>query len=485
VGRLACVNVIELPLQLLLRRNPGWLEFPTVVVDEDDPNGEVLWANKKARRHRILPGMRYAQALSLARTLQAGTVTDSEVADSVDMLAVRLKDYTPFVEASDDEPGLFWLNATGLDGLFGSFEEWAGRIGEELREQDAFYTTVVVGFGRFATWAIAQARRGGVMVLESREQEQQVLERVPIRQLHLDPDFRDTLAKLGMSTMGEFLELPPDGVHRRFGESALRLHQMARGDLSMPLTPYYEDIPPGEVISFDAPQTMSTRLIFALKRYLHPLLVQLDDHQEKLAGLELCMSYEDGSFDRVSVKLASPTVDEAQILDLVRLKFESMAFESGVEELDVTAHTTLADRRQMKLFVHQRARDLAAANKALARVRAEFGEDVVVQAKLEPGHLPEATFRWEPVHTVDDPEPADVPQRPLVRRFHRDAHPAPRDHDPDATRLARLAGPYVISGGWWVRDIHRNYHFAETEDGEIVWLYFDERRGRWMEVGSA
>jgi protein ImuB len=72
-----------------------------------------------------------------------------------------------------------------------------------------------------------------------------------------------------------------------------------------------------------------------------------------------------------------------------------------------------------------------------------------------------------------------------VRRFHRDAHPAPRNHDPDATMLERLEGPYTISGGWWVRDIHRNYHFAETEEGEIVWLYFDEKRGRWMEVGSA
>ena len=485
MGRLACVNVIELPLQLLLRRNPSWLDFPTVVIDKDEPNGEVLWANKKARNRRILPGMRYAQGLSLARNLQAGTVAESEVVQSVDTLAVRLKDYTPFVEASDDEPGLFWLNATGLDGLFGSFDAWARRIGRELREEDAFYTTVVVGFGRFATWAIAQARRGGAMILDSREQERDVLQRVPIRQLHIDPDFRDTLAKLGMSTLGEFLELPPGGVHRRFGASALRLHQMASGDLSMPLTPYYEDLPPGDLIRFEAPETVSTRLIFALKRYLHPLLTQLEEQQEKLAGLELCMSYEDGTFDRIEVKPASPTFDEAQILDLVRLKFESMSFESGVEELDVTAHTTLAGRKQMKLFVHKRARDLNAANQALARVRAEFGDDVVVQAKLEPGHLPEATFSWEPVQAVDDPSPADARAQPLVRRFHRDAHLAPREHDPDATALERLEGPFVISGGWWVREIHRDYHFAETEEGEIVWLYFDAERGRWMEVGSA
>ena len=36
-------------------------------------------------------------------------------------------------------------------------------------------------------------------------------------------------------------------------------------------------------------------------------------------------------------------------------------------------------------------------------MRAEFGDDAVVQAKLEDGHLPEARFAWEPLNRVKLP----------------------------------------------------------------------------------
>jgi len=67
---LACVDIPALPLQLLWKRQPAWREHPVVVVDEDRPQGKVLWADEKARRLRILPGQRYAHALSLARGLR-------------------------------------------------------------------------------------------------------------------------------------------------------------------------------------------------------------------------------------------------------------------------------------------------------------------------------------------------------------------------------------------------------------------------------
>ena len=72
MDRMACVNLPELPLQLLLRRHPDWADRPVAVVDADKPQGTLLWTNRCARNYRIFPGMRYAEGLSLTADLHAG-----------------------------------------------------------------------------------------------------------------------------------------------------------------------------------------------------------------------------------------------------------------------------------------------------------------------------------------------------------------------------------------------------------------------------
>jgi protein ImuB len=130
-----------------------------------------------------------------------------------------------------------------------------------------------------------------------------------------------------------------------------------------------------------------------------------------------------------------------------------------------------------------KSRDLDAANRALARLRAEFGDAAVVRAQLKDAHLPEASFGWEPIERVQVARPEEVDLRPLIRRIRRRPEPV------SLGRLemddgAELSGPFVVSGGWWAGEVHRDYHFAEGEDGEIVWVYWDERRERWFLQGG-
>jgi hypothetical protein len=79
VDRLACVDLPELPLQLLLRRHPEWTGAPVAVVAEDRPQAFILWVNESARRSGVLPGQRFAQGLALETGLRCGTVSRAEV----------------------------------------------------------------------------------------------------------------------------------------------------------------------------------------------------------------------------------------------------------------------------------------------------------------------------------------------------------------------------------------------------------------------
>ena len=49
----------------------------------------------------------------------------------------------------------------------------------------------------------------------------------------------------------------------------------------------------------------------------------------------------------------------------------------------------------------------------------------------------------------------------------------------------RKEGPHRLNGGWWGKategapTIDRDYYYAETESGELLWIFYDRRRQRW------
>jgi protein ImuB len=163
----------------------------------------------------------------------------------------------------------------------------------------------------------------------------------------------------------------------------------------------------------------------------------------------------------------------------------------------ISAEDVIATREQLSLWSERPHRDLRAAGEAFSRIRAELGNDAVVHAVLRDGHLPEARYGWEPMTEASLPEPVPAPAgpRPMVRRIVRAPELLPvqaggvRDdgwllrgleHGP----VSRIVGPYIISGGWWRGEIHREYHFAETRGGACLWVFYDRRRRRWFLHGQ-
>jgi protein ImuB len=50
--------------------------------------------------------------------------------------------------------------------------------------------------------------------------------------------------------------------------------------------------------------------------------------------------------------------------------------------------------------------------------------------------------------------------------------------------IEETIGPYVVSGGWWAREVHREYYFVRTESGRWLWIYHDRRRQCWFLQGE-
>lgn len=490
--RWACVDVPALPLQLLARRHPEWVERPMAVVAEDRPQGLILWVNEAAYRNRVLPGLRYAAALSLCRELCAGVVDGAEIDEGVETIAAKLRDFSPHVEAAESEPGIFWLDAGGLQRLERSLRDWATRI-RTILDEAGFVANVAVGFSRFGVYALARTTRGAV-VFDAPGAERDACERVRLDRLRLAPRLRDRLAHLGIRTVGEFLALPADGLGKRFGSEALQLYRQASGSLLQPLQP---DLPVPAIdawVELDCPEVNALRLAFVVQRVLRQLWPQLAERGQGLAALEMRLLLDDGSRLEETVRTAEPTLKVFQVLELVVLKLEMLELSAGVTEIFLVIYGSDIDNEQLTLFDDAPHRDLSAANRALARIRTEFGQPAVVWAQLREAHLPEASFSWEPLERVQLPAARPVSERPLVRRIFDRPVPLPHrgHHEPDGWLvrgpeqgpMTRLLGPYTVSGGWWVREVHRDYHYAETQSGDILWVYYDRRRRRWFLHGQ-
>ena len=345
---LACVSLPAFPLQLLLRRHPEWATHPVAVIAEDKPQGVILWVNEKARQAGVLPGLRYAAACSLTPDLRAGVVPSAEIEAAIGALTARLLRFTPDVEPSSEEPGVFWLSGAGLDLLYPSLAEWARSIRADLRAAGV-RATVVMGFTRFGTYAVAKAREG-VVVFKDPSQEREAAREVPLDRLNLDPDFRDTLHKLGVKTVGALLSLPAGGLLERFGPDAYRLYRLASGKLWAPLQPRSVEEPIGKTLALDDPETDVARLCFLVKGLLHPLLAALVVRGEALTELALRLRLDGTGWREERIRPAAPTLDAMQVLDLVRLRLEVAELPAGVVEIELRAQGVPATREQIRLF---------------------------------------------------------------------------------------------------------------------------------------
>lgn len=498
MDRLACVDLPAFPLQLLLREHPDWHGFPTAVVAEEKPQAFILWVNEKARRLGIRPGHRYAAGLALSLELRAGAVGDARIQDAVEELTDRLRRFTPEVEPADERwrsPGLFWLNASGLERLYPTLRDWGGAIRSDL-ESEGLVASVVVGFTRFGTYAVARTLRD-LRVFDEPAEEERAARRVPLARLDLPPGAREIFSKLRVRTVSDFLRLPPKGLRKRFGPEVEALHRLAAGDLHAPLAPKAPEAPLARTAELPWRESDRERLLFYVKRLLDDLLRELDAKSLALAKLHLELELDDRGSLRETLRPDAATLSSPLLLGLVRLRLETLRLDAGVVELGVRAEAVRRTVEQLSLVAEKPPRDPKTQGRAFARLRAELGDEAVVRAELSNGHLPQARFRWTPLERLPErpaaPTGTEAHARLMIRRIYERplALPPRSRHEPDGWLLRGLEhgpardflGPYILSGGWWRRTIHREYYFVKMQHGDVFWVFYDRCRRRWFLEG--
>ncbi|MDB4988612.1 MAG: nucleotidyltransferase/DNA polymerase involved in repair [Myxococcaceae bacterium] len=507
--RLACIDVPDLPLQMLLREHPEYRALPVAVVAEERPEAELLLINGHARALRLSTGMRFGAAKSLVPELRAGAVSAVELEEMAAQLVRDLQTFSPHVERDPVHAGVFYVDPTGLSHLYGGEASWARCLQRYLIAKH-FHASVVVAYGRALSYALVRASHGArgasVRVFDSAEASLEAAREVTFERLAMQPKLRTALERLGLSTLGDLTHFGADQLALRFGPKlgpeAARWCAVARGQEVLPLCPEPHVDTPRTEVEIEPPDHDVGRLCFAIKQALDALIEDVRKRGVSVRALWMRLLLERGGENVQRLEPSASTRNGPLLLELLRLRLTALTLSDSVARVVLEAELSETGAGQLAMFGPKR--DVAAGDRALARLKASYGADVVCRAVLEDAHLPEAKYRWTDLSHIELPreqearsdgggsefELESMAPLPLVRRVLLKPEPisGKLEVDPSSGALSlrhaneqlALSGPYRVSGGWWVREVARDYYYARTLAGSLLWIFFDLPRNAWF-----
>ncbi len=476
------------------------------VVAEDSPESPLLELSAQALERGLRPGLRLGAARNADLELRTGVVSAADAAAFAEELATDLGTFSPRVEACADRGGPlaivggYFVDPRGLEGLYGDSQRWASAIEGYLRGR-GLAAVVVVGHQAQRCLAVARASSPGTAVVLDPDAERRAAAAVSLRRAGIAERICEPLARLGVTSVGDLLELPAGELRTRFGPEVAELHRLLGDGAQLPLQPRSIALPPRATVAVEPSTADASRLVFHLKRAVDRVIDQAAADHRVLARMELELALErygrgrtlDSSERhlRCTLEPASPSRDGRQWVELWRLRLASLRLPAPVEGITLEGVPVSPEEEQLATAAVAPTRDPRAAHEALARVAAAFGPESVVRLRARDAHLPEASLRLEPIEPgamrFDGPAPEATEGWSALRRMVRPERlPTDAEGWPvcDAP-IAERSGPHRISGGWWGRapdaaTLTRDYWYLHLEDGQLWWVFRDRVRDGWF-----
>ncbi|MBR6673691.1 MAG: DNA polymerase IV, partial [Mailhella sp.] len=226
--------------------DPSLRGKPLIVGGEH--RGVVSTCSYEARKFGVHSAMPIAEA---RRRCPHGIYLRPRLRRYAEMSAIvreTLSRFSPLVEmASVDEA---YLDATGLERLFGPVEELGRQLKEAVREATGGLTcSVGIAPVKFLAKISSEQRKPDGLFLLRPEDVPGFLESLPVRAVPgVGKHFAADLAQLGVKTCGDVSRYSEEFWHRKFGKAGVALWQRAQG------------IDPREVVPWTPPKSESAEV---------------------------------------------------------------------------------------------------------------------------------------------------------------------------------------------------------------------------------
>ena len=316
-----------------------------VIVGGGGPRGVVSAASYEIRKFGVHSAMPIAQALQLCPHAILVPVRMARYAEVSRTVIDVLRSYSPRVEkASVDEA---YLDATGLERLFGPVEDMARRIKREVKEVTGGLTcSIGLAPVKFLAKIASDLNKPDGLSILYPDKLAAFLQSLPVEQI---PGVGKTMVRelqnLAIRTAGDVPRYPKVFWERRFGKAGITLYERAQGIDPREVEPYTPPKSESAETTFD----IDTRDIGFLKSWLfrHADRIGRTLRKQRLQGrvITLKIKYADFRIITRRVTLDAPTSatetiyeTACDLLDHMRLEEKIRLIGVGVSGFDSPPH---------------------------------------------------------------------------------------------------------------------------------------------------
>ena len=489
---------LELPsLPLQIAERAGASCEPLVISQGPAQRPLVCCANEAARAAGIRKGQAVAAAKALAGELHVLERDAVREREALERLAAWAGQFTPMV--SIEAQGLVLEVESSLK-LFQGHARLTGAIQRGIRDL-GFHAALGVAPTPLAARLFARAEAQGRAVRSclALEELRERLADLPLFLLDWPQSTLARLADLGVLRLRDLLELPAEGIARRFGPDIVASLDRLMGRQADPRAPYAAPPRFRSRLELPAEAEGMEALLFPLKRLLAEFEGYLRGRGAGVQSLTLRLDHGHKSRTRLALDFASPEREADFIFAIAREKLGRLALPAATLALELRAEALQTYVPRAGAWLPGAKEQAIDCERLVERLAARLGRDKVFGIALADDHRPERD--WAPAYaraTTPDcagatavaacglvPTPGRRPRvgggpisspRPtwLLQRPHRlitqGGNPTLQGE------LDLRAGPERIEAGWWDgKEVRRDYYVATNPRGEMFWIYREHR----------
>lgn len=474
----------------VVRKQPELAGKPFVLASRRHGRMVIDAVSPAAAEKNIYAGMVLADCKAIFPELEMLETEPGRREKLLQALAEWCIMYTPV--AGVDLPDGIMLDSSGCAHLWGGEEAYLAHIRSKLGSYG--YTTQIAMADTIAS-AWAAARYGPNPIVKPGRQKQ-MLYNLPPAALRLDVTILARLKKLGMRTIGSFMNMPAAALRRRFGAELPARMAQALGEEPDCIIPVKPVEPYQERLSSMEPIASAAGITIALKQLLETLCLRLETAG---LGLRTAMfkAYRiDGALQQITIGTGHPSRNTAHLFKLFEHKIATLQPDLGFEVfvLEAPKVEPVTDE-QAAIWNASSQNDMKVAE-LLDRVATKMGANAVARYLPAEHHWPESAVKqasplWEkpatdwltslprPIHMLPKPEKIEVtavlPDYPPVLFRHKGM----------LHTIEKADGPERIEQEWWLsQGLYRDYYVVEDTTGARYWLFrsgpYDGKQPQWF-----
>ncbi len=227
--------------------HPELREVPMAVCGSiEERHGIVLAKNYPAKAAGIKTAMTVVEALRLCPHLVMLPPQYDKYMEFSRKVQEIYARYTDRIEPFGIDE--CWLDVTGSRRLFGSGEQIAARLRQEVKEAYDLTISVGVSFCKVMAKLGSDMKKPGATTIITREELPQTVWPLPVSDLFgIGRKTTEHLHQLGIYTIGQLATISPEVLQAKFGKVGLQLWQFANGLEYSPVRLWGESDPPKSV----------------------------------------------------------------------------------------------------------------------------------------------------------------------------------------------------------------------------------------------